>query len=127
MPKQELTERIDRIVLNRFLGIPIFLAAMWLVFKLTFDLSTPFGDWIDATANGPLKRWAAAILGGIGAPDWTISLVNDGIISGVGLRARLRAGHLRDDVLHHLPGGERLHGARRLRHGQGDARDGASR
>ena len=84
MPKQELTERIDRIVLNRFLGIPIFLAAMWLVFKLTFDLSTPFGDWIDATANGPLKRWAAAILGGVGAPDWTISLVNDGIISGVG-------------------------------------------
>ncbi len=84
MPKQELTERIDRIVLNRFLGIPIFLAAMWLVFKLTFDLSTPFGDWIDAIANGPLKRWAAAILGGVGAPDWTISLVNDGIISGVG-------------------------------------------
>jgi ferrous iron transport protein B len=84
MPKEELTERIDRIVLNRFLGIPIFLAAMWLVFKLTFDLSAPFGDWIDATTGGPLKRWSAALLGGIGAPDWTVSLVNDGIISGVG-------------------------------------------
>jgi ferrous iron transport protein B len=84
LPRQELTERIDRIVLNRFLGIPIFLAAMWLVFKLTFDLSSPFGDWIDAMTNGPLKRWAAAILGGIGAPDWTVSLVNDGIVSGVG-------------------------------------------
>ncbi|HSM92555.1 MAG TPA: ferrous iron transporter B, partial [Anaeromyxobacteraceae bacterium] len=36
IPKEELTERIDRIVLDRFLGIPIFLAAMWLVFKLTF-------------------------------------------------------------------------------------------
>jgi ferrous iron transport protein B len=84
LPRQELTERIDRIVLNRFLGIPIFLAAMWLVFKLTFDLSSPFGDWIDGLTNGPLKRWAAALLGGIGAPDWTVSLVNDGIISGVG-------------------------------------------
>ncbi|MGB8931889.1 MAG: ferrous iron transport protein B [Anaeromyxobacteraceae bacterium] len=84
LPRQELTERIDRIVLNRFLGIPIFLAAMWLVFKLTFDLSSPFGDWIDGMANGPFKRWAAAILGGIGAPDWTVSLVNDGVISGVG-------------------------------------------
>jgi ferrous iron transport protein B len=84
LPKVELTERIDRIVLNRFLGIPIFLAAMWIVFKLTFDLSSPFGDWIDGMTNGPLKRWAAAILGGFGAPDWTVSLVNDGIISGVG-------------------------------------------
>jgi ferrous iron transport protein B len=80
----EMTERIDRLVLNRFLGIPIFLAAMWLLFKLTFDLSSPFGDWIDAMTNGPFKRWTAALLGMVGAPDWTVSLVNDGIIAGVG-------------------------------------------
>ncbi|MBI5443041.1 MAG: ferrous iron transport protein B [Deltaproteobacteria bacterium] len=82
--KTELTEKIDRIVLNRFLGIPIFFAAMWLVFKLTFDLSSPFGDWIDTMANGPFKRWTAALLGVAGAPDWTVSLVNDGVIAGVG-------------------------------------------
>ncbi len=82
--KMELTEKIDRIVLNRFLGIPIFLAAMWVMFKLTFDLSTPFADWVDAMTGGPFKRWAEAILGTVGAPDWTVSLVNDGIISGVG-------------------------------------------
>jgi ferrous iron transport protein B len=82
--KMELTEKIDRIVLNRFLGIPIFLAAMWFMFKLTFDLSTPFADWLDAMTSGPFKRWAEAILGSIGAPDWTVSLVNEGIISGVG-------------------------------------------
>jgi len=80
----ELTERIDRIVLNRFLGIPIFAFAMWLLFKLTFDLSSPFGDWIDEMTGGPFKRWVAAILGSINAPDWTISLVNDGVIAGVG-------------------------------------------
>lgn len=80
----ELTERIDRVVLNRFFGIPIFLAAMWLLFKLTFDLSSPFGDWIDAMTNGPFKRFASALLGAVGAPDWTVSLVNDGIIAGVG-------------------------------------------
>jgi ferrous iron transport protein B len=84
LAKAELTEKIDRIVLNRFFGIPIFLAAMWLLFKLTFDLSSPFGDWIDAMTNGPFKRFASAILGSIGAPDWTVSLVNDGIIAGVG-------------------------------------------
>jgi len=82
--KTDLTEKIDRVVLNRFLGIPIFLAAMWVMFKLTFDLSAPFGDWIDTMTNGPFKHWAEAILGSIGAPDWTVSLVNDGIISGVG-------------------------------------------
>lgn len=82
--KMELTEKIDRVVLNRFLGIPIFLAAMWLVFKLTFDLSSPFADWLDAMTSGPFKRWAEAILGTVGAPDWTVSLVNEGIISGVG-------------------------------------------
>jgi len=84
LPKKELTEKIDRVVLNRFLGIPIFLAAMWIVFKLTFDLSAPFGDFIDAMTSGPFKRWAAAILGAIGAPEWTVSLANDGIIAGVG-------------------------------------------
>ena len=127
LQKTELTERIDRVVLNRFLGIPIFLAAMWLVFKLTFDLSAPFGDWIDAMTSGPFKRWAAALLGAIGRAGL------DGVARerrhhrGRRVRARLRPRHLRDDVLHHLPGGLGLHGARRLRDGQGDARDGAPR
>ncbi|MGE5895003.1 MAG: ferrous iron transport protein B [bacterium] len=82
--KVEVTEKIDRIVLNRFLGIPIFLAAMWIVFKLTFDVFAPFGDWIDAMINGPFKRWTEAILGFIHAPAWTASLAIDGIIAGVG-------------------------------------------
>src|SRR5919108_97758 len=42
------------------------------------------GEWIRGVSEGPLKRWAAAILGGVGAPDWTVSLVNDGVIAGVG-------------------------------------------
>jgi ferrous iron transport protein B len=82
--KKELTDKIDRIVLNRFLGIPIFLAAMWLMFKLTFDVSTPFVDWIDAMTSGPFKRWAEALLGFAGASDWMVSLATDGIIAGVG-------------------------------------------
>jgi ferrous iron transport protein B len=82
--KTDLTERIDRIVLNRFLGIPIFLAAMWVVFKLTFDVSTPFVDWVDAATAGPLRRWTEAFLGLLGAPAWTVSLAVDGVIGGVG-------------------------------------------
>ena len=84
LKKMELTEKIDRIALNRFLGIPIFLVVMWFVFKLTFDFSAPFADWIDAMTTGPFKRWAEAILGFINAPAWTASLATDGIIAGVG-------------------------------------------
>ncbi len=82
--KTELTEKIDRIVLNRFIGIPIFLAAMWIVFKLTFDISNPFKDWMDAMTAGPFKRLVEAFLGFIHAPAWTTSLATDGVIAGVG-------------------------------------------
>lgn len=80
----DLTERIDKIVLNRYLGIPIFLVAMWFVFKFAFDFSTPFSDWLDGLISGPLTKWTEIGLKGIGAPDWIISLANDGVIAGVG-------------------------------------------
>jgi ferrous iron transport protein B len=82
--KRELTEKIDRVVLNRLLGIPVFLAAMWLVFKLTFDVSTPFVDWIDGVTAGPLTRWTAALVAALRGPGWLASLVTEGIIGGVG-------------------------------------------
>jgi len=82
--KIDLTERIDKIVLNRFLGIPIFLTAMWFVFKLSFDVSAPFVDWIDSMISGPFKRWTEAMLMFIKAPEWMVSLATDGIIAGAG-------------------------------------------
>jgi ferrous iron transport protein B len=80
----ELTEKIDRVVLNRFFGIPIFLAAMWVVFKLTFDVSSPFADWMDKTINGPGKRWIGALMGLIGVPEWLASLATEGVMAGTG-------------------------------------------
>jgi ferrous iron transport protein B len=82
--KIELTEKIDRIALNRFLGIPLFLAAMWLVFKLTFDVSSPFGDWLSTVTAGPFTRWTRVLVGLVHGPDWLVSLVTDGVIAGVG-------------------------------------------
>jgi ferrous iron transport protein B len=80
----ELTERIDKVVLNRFFGIPIFFFAMWLVFKLTFDISAPFADWLDTITSGPVNRWVAAIVSFLHAPAWVVSLATDGVIAGVG-------------------------------------------
>jgi ferrous iron transport protein B len=83
--KRELTEKIDRIVLHRFLGIPIFLAAMWLMFKLTFDIGNPFVDWVDGVFSGPLTHWTKALFTLIAAPEWLGALATEGVIGGVGM------------------------------------------
>jgi len=80
-----VSDRIDRFVTDRRLGIPIFLLAMWLVFKITTDLSAPWVDWLDGVVNGPISRWAMAALGAAGlAGSWVASLLVDGVIAGVG-------------------------------------------
>lgn len=82
--KVELTEHIDRFILNRFLSIPIFMGIVWFMFKLTFDVATPFVDWIDGVFSGPLTRWTSLFLHTINTPNWLESLVVEGIIGGVG-------------------------------------------
>jgi len=80
-----LSDKIDKVVTNRILGIPIFLAAMWVVFKLTTDVSAPYLDWVDGLINGPILRWFVALVNLVGlGGSWVESLVVDGIIAGVG-------------------------------------------
>lgn len=80
-----LSDRIDDIVTNRILGIPIFLFSMWLVFKFTTDLSAPLLDWVSAVVEGPITRWTVALLAGLGwSGNWVESLLLDGVIAGVG-------------------------------------------
>ena len=79
------SDRIDQIVTDRRLGIPVFMLAMWVVFKTTTDLSAPWVDWIDTVLSGPVSRWAAVALGAMGLDgSWVESLVVDGVIAGVG-------------------------------------------
>jgi len=80
-----LTEKIDRVVLHRFFGIPIFLAAMWLMFKLTFDIGNPFVDWVDGVFSGPLTHWTKALFTLIATPEWLGALATEGVIGGVGM------------------------------------------
>jgi ferrous iron transport protein B len=72
-----LSDRIDKVVLNRWLGIPIFLALLYGVFQFTFVVSVPFMDWIDEGFG-----WLSEQVSGIGG--WGGSLLADGIIGGVG-------------------------------------------
>ena len=60
------TDKIDAVITNRWLGVPIFLAAMWIVFKLTPDVAAVFLDWIDGAVSGPVSRLATRMLGALG-------------------------------------------------------------
>ncbi|MBW1917610.1 MAG: ferrous iron transport protein B [Deltaproteobacteria bacterium] len=74
-----ISDKIDQVVLNRWLGIPIFLVFMWLTFKLVFDLGNPLADYID-TGFSWLAGQTTALLG----DTWFASLLSEGIIGGVG-------------------------------------------
>ena len=78
------TDRLDRVLTNRLVGLPIFFAVMFVVFKLVVEVSAYFLDWVDAVIAGPVTRWATSLLVAFSAPDWLISLVVDGVIAGVG-------------------------------------------
>ncbi|MDD5115976.1 MAG: ferrous iron transport protein B [Candidatus Omnitrophica bacterium] len=75
----ELSDKIDKVVLNRFLGLPIFAAVMYAIFKFTFTFSEPVVGWLESLF-GKLGEFASvAIPEGL-----TRSFVVDGIIGGVG-------------------------------------------
>ena len=78
-----LSDKIDSVVTNRFLGIPIFLIMLWLSFVLVFKVGNPVADLIDQFF-GFLGDKTAGIMMYIHSPLWFISLIKDGIIAGVG-------------------------------------------
>ena len=85
---QELTtsDKIDRIVTNRWLALPIFAAVMWLVYYVSVTtVGSILTDWTNDTLFG---EWiipaARSFFEGIGCADWLTGLIVDGVISGVG-------------------------------------------
>ncbi len=79
------TDRIDAILTNKYLGIPIFLLIMGVIFVLTFDTLGGFlSDGVDTLINGVFMPWVQSLLTSAGAADWLISLLCDGVITGVG-------------------------------------------
>ena len=83
--KVPLTEKVDMIVTNKFLGIPIFLVLLYIMFMLTFDwLGFPLSDALDSFLSGPLTSGITAALTAAGASSFIKDLVLDGIVAGVG-------------------------------------------
>jgi len=77
------SDKLDKILTNRILGIPLFLFFMYLLFQLVFTLGTPLADLVDGFF-GKLTESAKLFFENQNLPAWLGSLVSDGIISGVG-------------------------------------------
>ena len=73
------TQKIDAILLNKFIGIPIFLFLMWGLFQLTFEIGSIPMEWIEA-AIGAFGEGVGSLI----SHEATRSLIVDGIIAGVG-------------------------------------------
>ncbi|MBI9102395.1 MAG: Fe(2+) transporter permease subunit FeoB [Spirochaetales bacterium] len=81
--KRSRTDVIDAIAMHRFLGVPVFLAAMYLVFWVTVNLGGAFADFFDILFGTIFVHGFGALLGVLHAPEWLIVLLAGGLGSGI--------------------------------------------
>ncbi|HPP88244.1 MAG TPA: ferrous iron transport protein B, partial [bacterium] len=77
--QSDITETIDKIVLNKILSLPIFIFIMWAIFQLTFKVGEYPIQWLESFFN-----WFGRIIGSLLPEGLLNSLLVDGIIAGVG-------------------------------------------
>ena len=83
--KMTVSDKIDRIVTNRILGLPIFILTMFIVYYVSVTtVGTMVTDWTNDSFVGSIQGVVSDGLGNAGVADWLVSLVSDGIIGGLG-------------------------------------------
>lgn len=86
--KQAMTtsDKIDRIVTNRWLALPIFAAVMWLIYYISVSTVGAFvTDWTnDVLFGGIVPSFVERLLNAVGCAGWLQGLILDGIVAGVG-------------------------------------------
>ena len=83
--KLTVSDKIDRIVTNRILGIPIFIAIMWLVYYVSVTtVGTFVTDWTNDVFVVSIQDFLTGVLTNLGASELLIQLIVDGIVGGVG-------------------------------------------
>ncbi|MGQ3672424.1 Fe(2+) transporter permease subunit FeoB [Xanthobacter sp. TB0136] len=78
-----LSDHIDKVVLNRFLGIPIFLFMMYVMFVFTISIGGAFIDFFDQAVGAVLVDGGTQALTSIGLPDWLVVLLAQGVGGGI--------------------------------------------
>lgn len=81
--KVSITEKIDKVVLNRVLAYPLFFGSLFVIFMFTFNwVGQPLADYLDSLLNDSFVPFLTSLLAN-NSP-WFSSLLIDGIIGGVG-------------------------------------------
>ncbi len=83
--RRTITDRIDSLVLNRFLAFPIFLATMYLMFMFSINVGSAFIDLFDGLGAVLFVEGPRQLLSGIGLPGWLVAFIADGVGGGVQL------------------------------------------
>jgi len=78
-----LTDKIDKVVLNRVLGLPIFLLMMYLTFMFTINIGGAFIDFFDIAVGAVFVDGMTALLNGLNAPAWLIGVLATGVGGGI--------------------------------------------
>ena len=77
------TDKIDSIVLNRFLGIPVFLLVMYAMFMFTINIGSAFVDFFELSVGALLVDGLSLVLADLNWPQWLVVLITHGIGSGI--------------------------------------------
>lgn len=81
--KRSTSDKIDRFVLNRVLGIPIFLGMMYLMFMFTINIGGSFIDFFDIFTGTIFVDGLAELMSSMGSPEWLTVLMANGIGGGI--------------------------------------------
>jgi len=80
-PVRTWSDRVDRVLLDPWFGVPVFLAVMWALFQLATSVAAPLMGAVSSLVDGPI---ASAVRTALPGPHWLESFVVDGVLAGVG-------------------------------------------
>jgi len=81
--RKTFSDAVDKIVLNRFLGFPVFFGVMYLVFALTINVGGPFIDFFDGLCGTIFVDGFGSLLQTLHFPAWAVAILAEGIGGGI--------------------------------------------
>ncbi len=82
--KYDITEILDTFLLHPYIGLGLYLVIMFLIFKIAFDFSAPFMDWLDGFLTGFVSPLIVVLLNSVGASEIIVNFFTEAVIGGVG-------------------------------------------
>lgn len=81
--RKTFSDKIDKVMLNRILGIPMFFLIMYLIFAITINVGGPFIDFFDGLCGTLFVDGAGNLMSNMGAPEWLVAIIADGLGGGI--------------------------------------------